>query len=555
MNVPGCAVADIGKILEVAYEIKNCINLKESLTSEQEAIISRHVAGLNLLLKVLKPLQTRDELPGSLNQPLLDLLPELKRYHDKCQAVHVRRVKFCCGIFRSVPNNSQLVGDLEKDFEGIANNLTLIINTGDVMLQFVQIPPIIINNVNPHTRKIALKPPHKVEEFAVEENGEFLDISWNDTKNKENLVLSYEMMYSDGEVEILLPQIKSQNKVSIGKPLVQPGKYYSFKIRAVNKDGHSEWSNEMRVLKKGVPERPSKPTIQVEGPNSVIVSVLQPTEDQSNGAPVTSCIVEYGPNDAYGNTTMCGSLTCSLKECSNADDKIKVMINKLNGDTLYDFRVKFQNEVGCSPPSESTTCQTHVPIPGLPEKLRVSTKRTSSMIKILWFPPSVNPEAVHRYELQMRTKKGKWQHITYSTKTSAKATRLKQNKKYFFRVQALNRKDQSCGFTDTIEEETRLGKAARAALAPLVFVGGTLSAPISSALVGGIGGGLLAAESVDNKAGAVAAGVATGVAAGVGGTIVGTLGAPVVGGMMTYGFIKMTGGDSCSDQSSDEEET
>ena len=569
MNVPGCAVAVIGKILEVIYEIKDRINLLK-LTGEQEKRISRHVITLNLLLEDLKPLQTRRDLPESLNRALLDLVRQLERCRDICQPVQVHKSKswFGKGLrLLNVPEHSRLVGDLEKGLEGAVNNLTLIITaeglkiTGDVQAhvtsQFAQITSL-INNPNAgfytSASKIALKLPHKVEELKIEENGEFLEFSWQDTKNKESSVLYYEMMYNDGKVELLLPQIKSKDKfVRIGEPRVRPGMCYSFKIRAVNKGGHGEWSNEIRArFKKGVPERPTKPTIQVKGPNSVIVSVLQPTEDQGNGAPITSCIVEYAAND--GNATMWESLTCSLKECSTADNKIKVTIDELNGDTLYDFRVKFQNEVGCSTTSESTTCQTDVPIPGLPRRLRASTKRTSSMIKIRWVPPSINPEAVHRYELQMRTKKGKWDHIAYSTKTSAKATGLKQDKKYFFRVQALNRRDQSCGFTDTIEEETRFGKAARAALAPLVFVGGTLGAPFLG-IGGGIATGIAAADSVDNKAGAVAAGVAAGVATGVSGTIVGTLGAPFVGGVMTYEFIKMTGDDSCSDQSSDEEET
>ena len=71
----------------------------------------------------------------------------------------------------------------------------------------------------------------------------------------------------------------------------------------------------------------------MKGTNSVIVSVLQPTEDQSNGAPVTSCIVEYAAND--GNATKWESLMHSLKECSAADNKIKVTIDNLNGYIPY----------------------------------------------------------------------------------------------------------------------------------------------------------------------------------------------------------------------------
>ena len=561
-------ISTVEKIYNIVSEIEDRISLL-SLTGDQETRILRHVHTLNLLLDDLRPLQTRRDLPESFNQALLDLLRQLERCRDICQPVHIRGRKNRLEKGRdllSIPERSRLVCDLERGLEGAVNNFTLILTAEGLKVaddmqtsirsQFSQMV-LAINNPDvgffTGASNIAVKSPHKVDELKIEENGEFLDISWSDTKNKENLILYYEMMCSDGKREIPLPQIKPKDKfVRIGEPRVRPGKYYSFNIRAVNEGGHGEWSEETRArLKKWVPERPSKPTIQVEGANSVIVSVLQPTEDKSNcnGAPITSCIVEYAAND--GNATKWESLTHSLKKRSTADNKIKVMMDNLNANTLYEFRVKFKNEVGCSQPSESTICQTDVPIPGIPEELRVSTKRTSSMIKIRWAPPSINPDAVHRYELQMRTKKGKWQHITYSTKTSAKATGLKQDKKYFFHVQALNRQDKSCGFTDPIEAETRFGKAAKAALTPFVFVGGTLAAPFSAALAGGIGSGLLAADLVDDKAGAVAAGVAAGVAGGVGGGIVGTLGAPFVGGALAHTFVHC--GDEYSDQSSDED--
>ena len=559
-------ITAITKLWDFFSWIKDRISLL-SLTGEQERRILRHVRTLNLLLEYLKPLQTRCDLPESFNQALSDLVFQLERCHKLCQSVNVCEDKSLLDkgdSLLSIAERNRLVSDLEKGLEGAVDNFTLILSAEGLKVaddiqthvtsQFAQITTIINNpdvGLFTSTSKISLKPPHKVEELTIEENGEFLDISWNDTKNKENLVLYYEMVYDDGNLEIYLPQIKSKDKfLRIGEPRVRPGKFYTFKIRAVNKGGHSEWSNEVRArFKKGVPERPTKPTIQVEGPTSVIVSVLQPTEDQSNGSPVTSCIVEYFAND--GDTTMWESVACSLQECLLADNKIKVTIHELNGDTLYEFQVKFQNEVGCSPPSNSIKCQTQIPIPGIPTELRVSTKRTSSMIKIRWGPPSINPEAVHRYELQMRTKEGEWHHITYSTKTSAKARELNQLKVYFFRVQALNRRNESCGFTDTIEAETRVGKVVQVVLFPLAFVLGTLVSPFSCAIGGGIKSGRLAANSVDNQVGAVAAGVVAGVAGGLGSGIVGTIGAPIIGGAAVY--MIFTEGNDYSDQSSDEE--
>jgi hypothetical protein len=199
-------------------------------------------------------------------------------------------------------------------------------------------------------------------------------------------------------------------------------------------------------------------------------------------------------------------------------------------------------------------------VPGPPRELRLSTKRTSKMIKIRWFPPEDHADKVERYELQMKRKmKHDWEFVCYSYKLSAKATDLKSNTEYLFRVYSRD-KNGDGNFSDTIEGKTRLGKAAVAALTPLVFVGGTLASPFIGTAVGGVGGGLLAGkatvDSIDNTAGAVAAGVPAGVAGGVagavGGGVVGTVGAPVVGGVLARQFVKH--GDSYSDQSSDEDD-
>ena len=88
-------------------------------------------------------------------------------------------------------------------------------------------------------------------------------------------------------------------------------------------------------------------------------------------------------------------------------------------------------------------------------------------------------------------------------------------------------------FTEAIEKETRFSKYFKAALAPFVFIGGTIASPIAFA----VGTGTLASITV--KKGVTAAGVAARVAGGVGGGIVGTAFPPVdyVGGLITHTFV------------------
>lgn len=206
-------------------------------------------------------------------------------------------------------------------------------------------------------------------------------------------------------------------------------------------------------------------------------------------------------------------------------------------------------------------------VPGEPTNVRSSTMRTSSMIKLRWQPPDLYPEAVARYDLQMKQKKKHdWEFVTYSYKYSAKATGLNSSTTYYFRVYSRNKAGEG-NFSETHKEKTRLSKAAVALLTPAVFIGGTIAAPFAGIVGGGaIGGtlggvsGVAVADSIDSKAGAAAAGITTGVTAGVaggvvgavGGGVLGTLGAPILGGVLARKFVKH--GDEYSSQSSEDED-
>lgn len=167
-----------------------------------------------------------------------------------------------------------------------------------------------------------------------------------------------------------------------------------------------------------------------------------------------------------------------------------------------------------------------------------------------------------------------WETVTNSTKLSGKGCNLKSYTTYLFRVRAVNKNDKSSEFSEVLEVKTKHSKHAKRALAPLVFLGGTLAGP---AIVGGLGagGGALVGASPGILLGigissikeeskvtdgvGVAAGLAVGapvavvggVLGGAGGAVVGTVGAPVVGGVLTRKFLKDS---EWSDQSSDEDD-
>ena len=206
--------------------------------------------------------------------------------------------------------------------------------------------------------------------------------------------------------------------------------------------------------------------------------------------------------------------------------------------------MKFRNPAGVSQPSETVRTQTNEPIPGMPLNFRVSTKRTANMIKLRWSQPD---RFACRYELQMRTRRGNWSRVLYSERLSAKATDLNQDTKYYFRVRAVNRSGYWSNFTEEIDAETRFSNLSKAALAPLVFIGGSLASPI---ILGGLG---LASEIVDSDRETLleqADGLTDGIFLGVAGLILGIPAAPFVGGFLTHKFVNW--GDDYSDQSDDD---
>ena len=404
-------------------------------------------------------------------------------------------------------------------------------------MQF-QLNPGIYNIEDP-----SLPPPSPVNSFAVEldeENNRLL-LSWGNDNNA--LVDHYEIeLCNDGGDNKYFTT--ESRLLEITEPLVEPGKRYTFRVRAIGRGGAGRWSEKKTIyFRTAVPTKPQKPKIVVESTKEIIVSVPRPSEQECNGAHVSHCIVDCRSVD--GNSTEWESLACPiLQQSSHEEDSIELRIEGLEEDTSYDVRVKFRNAAGDSQPSETVRTQTNEPKPGMPLNFRVSTKRTANMIKLRWSQPD---RFACRYELQMRTRRGNWSRVLYSERLSAKATDLNQDTKYYFRVRAVNRSGYWSNFTEEINAETRFSNLSKAALAPLVFIGGSLASPI---ILGGLG---LASEIVDSDRETLleqADGLTDGIFLGVAGLILGIPAAPFVGGFLTHKFVNW--GDDYSDQSDDD---
>ena len=389
-----------------------------------------------------------------------------------------------------------------------------------------------------------LKPPAKVSKPVFEIEGEQMIVSWEDDDNPPGSIIKYELSLNTKKA--LPVNDATCKRLSIGRPQVEPGVIYTLQVRGINGRGPGEWSEARTAhYKTAPPNRPKKPKVS-PGYTDATIHVLVPDIKEANGAPVSRIIVQYCE---YDNSSRWSFESFHTKQ-QESQHSCTVTVCDLSPYTRYFFRIVLVNEYGRSAPSESAEATTILPIPGKPTDVRQSSHYTSSVLKIRWNPPEENAQFVDHYEVEYKKKKKEFDKrhkfdVIVTAKLSATAKELSSDTKYAFYVRAVN-KNGECSEKVRIEAETSWKKAAKAALSPLVFLGGTVGGPVLVTAAGALAAGSLSLESRDSKAGAVGAGVA----GGIGGALLGTVGAPFVGGAMAHYFVHGFGPDS--EQSDDD---
>ena len=397
---------------------------------------------------------------------------------------------------------------------------------------------------NPKTRgkfgfsRCTKKPPYKVDKPEVEMRGVQIHIEWKDNWNIPLDLDKYDICI-DGYP--LIANKEPERKMALIEPerlKLVPGMLYTFTVRAVNDKGPGEWSDPTTMrLKTGRLDMPTKPNVIISTEN-VKMEVDIP---RTYGRHVNKVVCQYHEYDDGGQWHSESFLTEEVE----GPTSMTFVMEKCRPFTHYHFRVILVNECGESPPSDTVDV---LPVPGKPTNVRQSSNYTSSMIKLRWKPPEKYSGLVDHYQIKYKRKK----HLSkdkpfyvFETKSkdklSAKIDELKSDTEYVFYLSAVNEKGVS-GQAERLIAKTRWKKLTKAALSPFVFLGTTVAGPV----LGAVGGGMLAVESIDSKAGAVAGGVG----AGIGGALLCTVGAPFVGGTMAHYFVHGLGPDS--EQSDDD---
>ena len=319
---------------------------------------------------------------------------------------------------------------------------------------------------------------------------------------------------------------------------LSPDQKYFFRIRAKNEEGWSVPSDIISHCTKPLPEKPLKPCtpkVTFHTPTEASITVNAPENIATLEVPILCWEICYFLDD-WKRMTYKPEFT----EETSTIDNLSIQKSK-----KYKFAVRALNEAGWSDYSETVT--KHSGRPCKPENLRLSGKRSHSLIKIRWSAPEEDSTIITHYEVNKGDKNNVFETRCYSIAAkylSATFLGLKQNTNYTFRVRSVNDTIES-EWSEVLVANTRIHKAIKGAFSPVIWALGTVVAPLATPIGAGIAGGVIGNEA-SGKGAAVAGGVA-GTAAGV---VAGTVGAPLVGAAYAHYFVH--GMDPLSDQSDDE---
>ena len=323
---------------------------------------------------------------------------------------------------------------------------------------------------------------------------------------------------------------------------LHPDTKHNFRAKTRNTEGWSEFTDFREGSTLSLPPIPTKPNPPlIKACSSTEVKLIAQVPENTCG--INSPIIAWRVTSCSGDKENVDR-QYSVNEKSFAAKSVNLAVSNLDPKQQYTLQILAKNERGWSEPSRKFTI--HIATPSPPKDVRVSSKRSHSLIKIRWNAP--DSSLITHYEIEKRRKKDDYDEnpITVpANKFSATFTKLKHNTNYCFRVRTCNGIHES-DWSEEIETNTRIHKGIKAVLSPAVWAAGTVASPILTPIATGAAAGMIGNEASGKKAA-----VAAGTAGTVGGAALGIVGAPLIGAGMAHAFVHGT--DFLSDQSDDED--
>lgn len=199
-----------------------------------------------------------------------------------------------------------------------------------------------------------------------------------------------------------------------------PGESYMTQVRAVNRIGAGEWSEEFSFRAGSAPPtKPVSPEVLVKSATNLLVQWKEP---QCNGSPILDYKLESSvkqEEDAFSVVYHGTETSADLKD--------------LLPFTTYFFRMHAVNSAGRSPNSPTVSQTTPAAVPGTPTLLPELFVISSSTAHIFWNQPEANGDPIVNYVLEC----GDRQLSTASTDLLVE--HLNPEQVFKVKVQAVNR--------------------------------------------------------------------------------------------------------------------
>lgn len=200
-----------------------------------------------------------------------------------------------------------------------------------------------------------------------------------------------------------------------------PGESYTTHVRAVNRIGAGEWSDEFSFRSGSAPpSKPLSPEVHVQSATNLCVKWQEP---QCNGAPILDYKLESSSNqeeDAFTVVYHGTETSADLKD--------------LLPFTTYYFRLHAVNASGRSPNSPTVSQKTPAAVPAIPSLLPDLFVITSNAAHFYWREPECNGDSIINYVLEC----GDRQVATETNQTDLLVEHLNPEQIFKVRVQAVN---------------------------------------------------------------------------------------------------------------------
>ena len=516
----GCCLNIVGAIIDGI-----------SVAQENDELCGRIVRRAEVLKVILEQLQAQT-IPGSstIDAALHDLRINLEKCESYMESLDKRKLAQVQQYAQS-QSCYRTLQELYDEVNASVGILNLALGACNIMAQLDQ------QRESKKAQQEAVNPQAGVYSYACKKDARtlpyaeatpnndtnefFLEIGWRHSQRRDRT--KYEVEYDAPRSVFVGPE---ETGVKLGKPKVNPGKRYCIRIREITSSEPRKWSDTITVdMDYGPPNL--RPEFRIH-PNSIskaIIFITRPTPEQENGRPVTAAIVQIRSQTTTQEIDSQPALEsftivqiCSRPQIQTTTQEIDIQPGleaitteiPIKPDTTFFFQVRVKNAAGVSDLSSEVKLTPSDMIPGPPTSLTVAG-RAEDKIKIAWKEPSINPTAVEKYQIEKRIRFKSWEPVgppQSSDKLSAVVAGLETNKKYWFRVLAINDKGVKGASSEEIKSETKLGPKTRYLLTGLGSVGGVIGGILAAPITIPVAAVAAVSVALEEKDGA---GVATGV--------------------------------------------